>query len=29
MFWDHFNNVWTPAIQELDAALNGLKDSEK
>jgi predicted O-linked N-acetylglucosamine transferase (SPINDLY family) len=28
MFWDHFNNVWTPAIQELNTALNGNKDQE-
>ena len=29
MFWDHFNNVWTPAIQELNVVLNGSKDQKK
>jgi len=29
MFWDHFNNVWTPAIQELNTVLNGIKDQEQ
>lgn len=29
MFWDHFNNVWTPAIQELNTVLNRNKDQEQ
>lgn len=29
MFWDHFNNVWNPAIQSLNATLNGNIDKKK
>jgi hypothetical protein len=29
MFWDHFNNVWAPAIQDLNVALNGSADKKK
>ena len=28
MFWDHFMNVWKPAIDEANILLNGVKPNE-
>ena len=28
MFWDHFMNVWKPAIDDLNTTLNGVKSNE-
>jgi hypothetical protein len=28
LFWDHFNNVWTPAIQQLSMSLNANLDKK-